>query len=148
MTVQNPKHVESQGGEQYTVVSRPRTGTRAWPGYWCECIIHIPGADHGASQVGSFDTDSAGQALRWIRVSLRTLLSALTPDETEAALYWLLFGQDDALLRLRSGAPFLFSVSHGSARIEWIVRRVVFLPLAHRATGKLPTCAETYPGFG
>ena len=58
-------------------------GTYAWPGYWCECILYGP-TDHSVALVASFDATRPEQAVRWVRVALRTLVSALSPEEADS----------------------------------------------------------------
>ncbi|GAA1920119.1 hypothetical protein GCM10009753_61190 [Streptantibioticus ferralitis] len=128
-----------------TAVSVSGRGAYAWPGYWCECLLY-EAAEHSVDLVASFDATRPEQAVRWVRVALRTLVSALSPEEAERAYDWLALGHHESTHRLRDGKPFSFSISHAGKRVEWTARQVLFLPLPHRKSGLLPPCVELYPG--
>lgn len=56
------------------------------PGYWCECT-----AQHGTDATtfaASFTANSPHQAVRWIRIALRTISPALDPAAAEHVWQW------------------------------------------------------------
>jgi len=53
----------------------------------------------------------------------------------ERAYHWLDHGQWEAVARLKAGEPYAFTAAAGRTRVEWSARPVLFLPLAHAATG-------------
>ncbi|TDC74794.1 hypothetical protein [Streptomyces hainanensis] len=106
------------------------------PGYWCECTMFTPVSEFGVRRVATLESHNPTQALSWVRVSLRTLMSVLTEQDAEEVLEWLTFGQCNALRTLRSCSPFVFSISCRETKVEWTIRSVKFLPLAsHHGTG-------------
>lgn len=102
----------------------------------------MPGTE--ADVVTSLVVETPEQAIRWVRVALRTLVSALLPEEAAMAHEWLDLAQRESTERLRDGEPFAFSLSQGDMRVEWTARRVSFLPLAYRVSGAQPFCVEQY----
>ncbi|KUJ64151.1 hypothetical protein ACZ90_61220 [Streptomyces albus subsp. albus] len=109
------------------------------PGYWCTCAT-----EPAHAVLRSLEADTAIQALIWIRVMLRTIVSALDPPEVQRAYAWLDHGQWEAIQRLKDGRTVTFEVTVRDTRIEWYARRVLFLPLLHREDGLLPLCAHQY----
>lgn len=116
-------------------------------GYWCECAVRAPMTDAELKGVASIDAYTPEQAVRWVRVALRTLVSALSPDESQAAHAWLDTGREKAIRALRSGRLFELAVTHGATRVLWTIRPVGFLRLAHREQGALPSCVDWFPGM-
>ncbi|WP_405881406.1 hypothetical protein OG762_24255 [Streptomyces sp. NBC_01136] len=116
------------------------------PGFWGECVTTRQGRDaiQQATLTGSFEAHSATQAIRWVRVALRTVTPALDQVEGQRAFAWLSHGQWEAVHRVSHGEPFAFEVSTNGLHILWTIRRVLFLPLAHRRAGQLPACAERF----
>ncbi|MBY8888520.1 hypothetical protein K7472_27300 [Streptomyces sp. PTM05] len=81
-----------------------------------------------------------------VRVTLRTLVSALASDELRAALAWLDGGTRPAVDDLLDRRDFELSIYHGQTRVTWTVRPVAFLPFAHRLGRELPTCVDRFTG--
>lgn len=100
------------------------------PGWWCEFAAY-PAADGVTDGVRrrAKAADTPEQALVWMRLSVRVLLSAFHPEDTERAFRWLDHGQWEAVMRLRAGEPYVFVASSGDTRLEWSARPVLFLQL-------------------
>jgi hypothetical protein len=97
----------------------------------------------------SIDVDTPAQAVRWIRVTLRTIASALEPDAsaTATAWTWITTGHTQMLRTLTHGQADVLTLTHNGTRIQWTARPALFLPLlAHRQGRQLPACAEQFPG--
>lgn len=116
------------------------------PGYWGTCTAYtkVATARDQPSVMQAKDADTATQALIWIQVALRTLVSALAPDEAERTYVWLARGQLEALSRLQRSSLSAFAVAVQDTRVEWTARRVLFLPQANRDAGPLPPCAHRF----
>jgi hypothetical protein len=110
------------------------------PGFWCECLLTSPDAEHTVL-VGSFDAYSSREAVRWIRIAVRMLVSVVDEDETEPIHEWLLFCKQPTAAALDRGESFTIALRHGHLRLTWSARPVRYLPLAHRADRVLPPCA-------
>jgi hypothetical protein len=113
-------------------------------GYWCECWTHSPATGDAPALLASFDATSAAQAVRWMRVALRTVVSALDPQEFASAWKWLTGGyvaDIEALVRTELCAIAIF---HGDTHIQWTARPVLYLTLADRQARKLPPCAREF----
>ncbi|MEC4018438.1 hypothetical protein [Streptomyces sp. H27-D2] len=110
--------------------SNPATH-RAW---WCEFTVRMasPGGGGGAGErarVRGSRARTPEQALVWMRVAVRVLLSGFDPEDGERAFRWLDHGQWEAVMRLKAGEPYAFVASSGSTRVEWSARPVIFLPV-------------------
>ncbi len=116
-------------------------------GWWCEFTTRTTTADGSEdARVRTHAADSPEQALMWMRMAVRVLLSGFGPEDTERALWWLNHGQWEAVMRLRAGEPYAFVASAGDARLEWSARPVLFLPLALRCPAT--TDIHTGPSVG
>jgi len=113
-----------------------KAGTSLRRGYWCECIS--PGMH------ASIDVDTPAQAVRWIRVTLRTIASALEPEASATAWTWITTGHTQMLRTLTHGHADALTLTHNGTLIQWTARPVLFLPLAHREGVPLPECAWTF----
>lgn len=113
------------------------------PGWWCEFVAYTTGdSGEGGARAQSSVAGTPEQALVWMRLAVRVLLSAFDPEDTERALHWLNYGQWEAVMRLRAGEPYVFVASSGDTRVEWSTRPVLFLPMAC-AEGPLgPACGR------
>ncbi|WP_369357204.1 hypothetical protein [Streptomyces sp. cg2] len=114
------------------------------PGYWCECWTQSPATGAAPVLLASCEADNAVQAVRWIRVALRTITSALESETAACAWSWLAGGYVSAIETLAYTTPYAIAVSHRDTRIEWTARPVLFLGLAHREAAELPACAEKF----
>ncbi|MGW7514840.1 hypothetical protein ACWGJ2_04540 [Streptomyces sp. NPDC054796] len=112
-------------------------------GYWCEC--HRTDENGAEPFTASFDAYTPHQAVRWIRLGLRIIVSGLGPEPAEVAWTWLHEGHRQALHDLATGQPVTLTLHHRTTTITWTARPVLFLPLAHREGRKLPTCADHFP---
>ncbi|GGV77155.1 hypothetical protein GCM10015535_09820 [Streptomyces gelaticus] len=70
------------------------------------------------------------QALIWMRVSVRTLLSAFDAEDRDRTFRWLDHGQWEAVIRLRAGEPYAYTVRAGGRVVDWSARPVRVLPVA------------------
>ncbi|MGW4512998.1 hypothetical protein ACWEO4_13520 [Streptomyces sp. NPDC004393] len=110
------------------------------PGFWCECLLTSAESD-STVLVGSFDAYAARDAVRWIRIAVRMLVSVVDTAEAEPVHEWLLFGSNPTAAALERGDPFTVALRHEQLRLVWSARPVDFLPLAHRTDRALPPCA-------
>lgn len=76
------------------------------PGYWCECAVYTRTVWKEGRTLSSFEAASPAQAIRWIRVTVRTLVSALTPESAASVYEWLFHGGPAAIGQLENGEPF------------------------------------------
>ncbi len=111
------------------------------PGWWCEFTAYprADGVSDGARRRGK-TAATPEQALVWMRLAVRVLLSAFDPEDTERAFRWLDRGQWEAVMRLRAGEPYVFVASSGETRVEWSARPVLFLPLTGADDGPQGPC--------
>ncbi|GAB2893500.1 hypothetical protein [Streptomyces mayteni] len=101
------------------------------PGLWCERVVRR------GDEVGVQARRAARpiQALIWMRVEVRTVLSLLDADESERVFRWLSYGQWEAIYRLRAGGSCRLPVrTRTGVRVAWEIRPVLFLPTAGRCT--------------
>ncbi|MCQ4084425.1 hypothetical protein NGB36_28555 [Streptomyces sp. RB6PN25] len=113
-------------------------------GYWCECWTQSPATGKAPVLLASFDAANAAQAVRWIRVALRTIASALDPGEFAGAWGWLTGGYVADIEALARTEPCAVAIHHGRTHVRWTARPVLFLGLADRRTGSLPACAGKF----
>ncbi|MEV8406743.1 hypothetical protein AB0R12_13265 [Streptomyces niveus] len=113
-------------------------------GYRCECHTSRPRSGDATTLLGSIDVETAPQAVRWIRVALRTLSPALNSEAFEEAWQWLSEDHHDALQALVQGEPVTLTLRQGSTMIQWTARPVQFLRLTTRQGVNLPACAQEY----
>ncbi|MEU0676109.1 hypothetical protein ABZ330_25075 [Streptomyces sp. NPDC006172] len=118
----------------------PLTAADTEPGFWCECLLASAESD-STLMVGSFDAYAARDAVRWLRVAVRMLVSVVDDAETEPVYEWLLLGEAATTAELERGEPFAIALQHKQLRLAWSARPVSFLPLAHRTGRALPPCA-------
>jgi hypothetical protein len=111
------------------------------PGYWCECWTTTPG--EAPALLASIDVTTPADAIRWIRIALRTITPALNRTAAQDAWTWLTTGQLDATQLLQAGKPSTYTAHHATTSIEWTARPVTYLTLAHRAA-KRPSCADGF----
>ncbi|MEU1624139.1 hypothetical protein ABZ746_02080 [Streptomyces sp. NPDC020096] len=81
-------------------------------GYWCECWTTSPTTGNAPALLASFDATSAMQAVRWIKVALRTIVSALEPDAADRAWTWLNSGYVASIRDLVRDEACTFTVTH------------------------------------
>lgn len=112
-------------------------------GYWCECWTQSPATGPAPALLAAIDVETAAQAIRWIKIALRTIASALERDAFHDAWDWVSAGHLESLQALTAAEPCTYTVHHGTTTIEWTARPVLFLALAHR-THNRPTCADAF----
>jgi hypothetical protein len=113
-------------------------------GYRCECRTHHPAKGEAPALLGSIDVETAPQAVRWLRVALRTISPALGSDAFEEAWQWLSEDHHDTLQTLAQGEPFTLTLRQGVTTIQWTAHPVRYLTLATRQGLDLPACTEEY----
>ncbi|MEV0173928.1 hypothetical protein AB0I00_22750 [Streptomyces sp. NPDC050803] len=118
----------------------PLSAVVTQPGFWCECLLTSTESDNTVL-VGAFDAYTAGDAVRWIRIAVRMLVSVVDAAEAEPVHEWLLFGSKPTAAVLERGEPFTIGLRHEQVQLAWSARPVSFLPLAHRVGRALPPCA-------
>ncbi|MFE9258588.1 hypothetical protein [Streptomyces sp. NPDC006879] len=123
-------------------VLRAKVPVASQPGFWCECILTSPHRENTVL-VGSFAAPDARDAVRWIRIAVRMLVSILDDTAAEPVHDWLLLGGSPTAARLERGEPFTIVLPNDQLRLAWSARPVRYLPLAHR-TRSLPPCAEEW----
>ncbi|MCR8575056.1 hypothetical protein [Streptomyces sp. Isolate_219] len=126
-------------------MSRPRRpNSLVHSAWWCEFSTRTPafGASDDQVLVRAQSAETPTQAMVWIRLAVRVLLSGFDPRDTERAYRWLDHGQWEAVARLKAGEPYAFTAAAGRTRVEWSARPVLFLPLAHDAAGPPWRCGE------
>ncbi|MFE4610957.1 hypothetical protein ACFRK5_21825 [Streptomyces niveus] len=115
-------------------------------GYRCECHTSRPANGDATTLLGSVDVDTALQAVRWIRVAVRTLSPALNSEAFDETWQWLSEDHHDALQALVQGEPVTLALQQGPTAIQWTARPVQFLKLATRQSINLPACTQEYTG--
>lgn len=122
------------------MLTKPAPPGKSTAGYWCEWWASDPTtAPH---RLQSCPVAAPANALRWARVGLAVIASALEEPASAYAFEWLSADPRTAEAELARGKPFAFAVSCGEARFEWTARPVTFLPLA----GGTPLPHGTYGG--
>ncbi|MFI5876620.1 hypothetical protein ACIBAH_30040 [Streptomyces sp. NPDC051445] len=119
-----------------------RTTTR--PGFWCECWTARLDGKQPPTLFGSFDAYSAVEANNWVATILRTISPALDTASSQEAWTRLHDARIDTRRALLRREPWTVSITHVSTRITWTVRPALFLPMAHRGIGELPSCAYDF----
>ncbi|MER5358963.1 hypothetical protein [Streptomyces sp. NPDC002785] len=92
------------------------------------CEVAVAG---GVVQAEHADTPT--QALIWMRVSVRTLLSGFDAEDRERTFRWLDHDQWEAVIRLKAGEPYTYTARAGASVVDWSARPV----------RTLPTCSDT-----
>ncbi|MFF2641099.1 hypothetical protein ACFVUB_14775 [Streptomyces niveus] len=115
-------------------------------GYRCECHTSRPRSGDATTLLGSIDVENAPQAVRWIRVALRTLSPALNSEAFEEAWQWLPEDHHDALQALAQGEPVTLTLRQDPTTIQWTARPAQFLKLTTRQGVNSPACTQEYTG--
>jgi hypothetical protein len=87
------------------------------------CEVTVAG-----SVVQAEHATTATQALIWMRVSVRTLLSDFDAEDRERTFRWLDHGQWEAVIRLKAGEPYTYTARADASVIDWSARPVRTLP--------------------
>ncbi|MFE2043254.1 hypothetical protein ACFXAZ_20460 [Streptomyces sp. NPDC059477] len=126
------------------MTAAPNVLGMAVAGYWCEWLLSDADAPDEPRRIKSCGVSSPANALRWARVKLNMIGSALDEPASAYVFDWLDRDPSDAEAALGRGEPFEFAVSYGDVRLAWTARRVSFLPLVggspipHGARGGAP----------
>ncbi|KQW17038.1 hypothetical protein [Streptomyces sp. Root369] len=113
-------------------------------GYWCECWTEDLNQETRPVLRASFDAYSAPQADRWVAVALRTISPALDPDASQEAWEWLYDGRIATRKALLRAEPCTVTLTQSHTRLTWMIRPVIFLPMAHRQGAELPSCTYAF----
>ncbi len=114
------------------------------PGFWYERVSYRSLASADVLTAAYFSTTNPAQAVRKVRVEVRTLASALPTQEMIRALSWADGdGCIAAIAALHRGEPCGFSLNTHDAWVEWTIRPVTFLSLA--SSGPFDVCPR--PGW-
>jgi hypothetical protein len=113
-------------------------------GFWCECWTEDLTEAEQPTFHSSFDAHSAGQADRWIAIALRTITPALDPRASDEAWKWPYEGRIETRRALLCSEPCTDTINQGSTHLTWTARPALLLPLAHRRSLELPTCAYDF----
>ncbi|MER7049537.1 hypothetical protein [Streptomyces jumonjinensis] len=111
--------------------------------YWCHLDEAAPGTVRTPLSGGT--TTASGEAVQWVRDSVRTVAPLLGREDFHTVWGWL--GDhpaaDAAVIALRQGQPYTFTTATpGDGRLRWTVYPVTVLPLAD--TGCLPPPAPSH----
>ena len=113
-------------------------------GYWCECWTQSPATGETPTLLMSFRADTPQQAVRWIRIALRTMASGLQAEEAERAWTWLTEGYLKDINNLNHDHPRTVTITHADTHISWTARPALFLPTAHGHAPELPGCSAQF----
>ncbi|MCX4659125.1 hypothetical protein [Streptomyces uncialis] len=99
--------------------------------YWCHADQAVPGSVH--LPLPSLTTTAPGEAVRWVRESVRTVAPLLDRDVFHTM--WGRLGDhravDGAVIALRRGEPCAFTTATpGGGLLSWTAYPVSVLPLA------------------
>ncbi|QIY94487.1 hypothetical protein HEP87_11270 [Streptomyces sp. S1D4-11] len=111
----------------HSPLHRPAAFVR--PGWWCSCTTHSDAFHNGAALSKAHSADTPEAATVWMRIAVRTLMSALITEDQDRVHTWLQRGQWEAVMRLKAGEWYGFTARVGSVAVEWTARPVLFLPL-------------------
>jgi len=108
---------------------RPRVGS---PGatlptvdvaFWCERVRYRSLTAGKVDEANRYEVSTPAEAIRRVRIEVRTLASSLPPIERNRALEWTDSGGClHAVAALHRREPCGFSLSDGSAWVEWAIR--------------------------
>lgn len=103
------------------------TDVLACRGWWCEFIAQRGGEAGEVTHTRTRVATSAEQAMLWMRMSVRELVSVFPPPDIERVYQWLTYGQWEAVTRLKTGEMHTFTVCVGGCCLEWSARSVLLL---------------------
>ncbi|MGW1844763.1 hypothetical protein [Streptomyces sp. NPDC001966] len=91
--------------------------------FWCERVTYRTMEADEIAEVSRHMALDPAEAIRFIRLNVRTLVAGLPPVERHRALSWVDGGGCvGAIAALHRGEPCGLSLSHRGAWIEWTVR--------------------------
>ncbi|MCP9945042.1 hypothetical protein LUX12_10025 [Streptomyces somaliensis] len=118
--------------------------------FWCERVRYRSLAVGGADQTTRYEVGTPAEAIRRVRTEVRALASTLPPAERNRAFEWTDSGGClHAVAALHRHEPCGFSLSAGSAWVEWSVRPFLRFHVPHHRLLPLlpspgsPVCGET-----
>ncbi|MFE0055422.1 hypothetical protein [Streptomyces sp. NPDC059003] len=113
--------------------------------YWCHIDLpgHVPAAPHPQG----VSTTAPGQAVEWIRESVRDLIPGL--DRETFAGVWSWLGnhpaREVAIRDLRRGRPYVFTLTTDTGTWTWTAHPVSVLPLAERCVSTAVSSRQLEP---
>jgi hypothetical protein len=108
--------------------------------YWCHADQAVPGSVHLPPH--SLTTTAPGEAVQWVRESVRTVAPLLDRDVFHTVWGWLgdHRAMDASVIALRQGRPYTFTTTTpDDGLLTWTAAPVSVLPLAG------PGCLLTAP---
>ncbi len=100
-----------------------RTAALAEPGFWCEWRLS------DGKRITSCEAVTAGSAMRWTRIQLRVMSSAVQEPSLGYLWQWLNDGWLHAAAALERGEDFTLPLAAPDVALVWHARPVVLLPL-------------------
>ncbi|MFJ4689310.1 hypothetical protein [Streptomyces sp. NPDC088789] len=99
--------------------------------YWCHADQVVPGSIR--IPLSSLTTTAPGEAVEWVRESVRTVAPLLDREDFHSMWGWLgdHRAMDVAVVALRQGRPYAFTTATpGDGLLTWTASPVSVLPLA------------------
>ena len=87
-----------------------------------------------------FRAATPNEAVRWIRLTLRTMASALEDPAAERAWAWIGTGYTDDIAALTLNQPCTVAINYADTHVSWTARPALFLPMAHPSMPERPLC--------
>ncbi|GAA1185394.1 hypothetical protein GCM10009654_48820 [Streptomyces hebeiensis] len=109
-------------------------------GFRCECWTQSQ-TTGARTLIDSITVETPAQAIRYIRVAVRTITPALNPEAFDEAWLWL---DTDAHQALTNAKPYIVTLHDHRATIQWTARPVDFLKLTARQAINHPARKEQY----
>lgn len=106
--------------------------------YWCHADHRVAGA--GQLPPDDLTTEFPGAAVDWVRESVRAVSSSLDRETFHAVWAWLGDHRavQAAVVELRRGKPYTFTVAGSAGRWTWTAHPVSVLPVAHTCSPNTP----------
>lgn len=119
--------------------------------YWCHAALDSPAP--GSEPPIDITTEAPGQAIEWVRESVRAISPLLDRETFHIVWGWL--GDHRAVraavVDLRRGKPYTFTVPTLTGRWTWVASPVSVLPIVNRCSASSrrqlgPSAAIAGPG--
>ncbi|MFC8520135.1 hypothetical protein [Streptomyces sp. NPDC057257] len=113
-------------------------GNDVTPAFWCEW------RQADGRRISSARCPTPSSAIRWARIQIRIVTSAVRPDLVDRLVDRSYPGWGDAVAALEQGADFTLPVVAEPFSFVWHARRVLFVavvdgkPLPHRPSPETP----------
>ncbi|MER8003996.1 hypothetical protein [Streptomyces sp. NPDC095613] len=112
-------------------------------GFRCECWTQSQ-TTGTRTLIDSIQVETPAQAIRYIRVAVRTIAPALDPEAFDDAWLWLDGDDSNAHQALTNAKPYTVTLHDHRATIEWTTRPVDFLKLTTRQAINSPACPDRH----